>query len=95
MHDGIIRELINVRHVLEPKKNLMNLISLSMLDKARCSIRVESKVLKVLKGSMVLMKGDMANGLHILQEKTISYDVNIAQNQIQDKTYSWHLRLGI
>ena len=91
MHDGIVGELINVRHVLKLKRNL---ISLSMLDKARCSIRVESSVLKVLKGAIVLMKGDMANGLYKLQGKAVLGEVNIVQNHIQDKTYLWHLRLG-
>lgn len=65
---------MNVRHVLKLKRNL---ISLSMLDKARCSIRVESSVLKVLKGAIVLMKGDMANGLYKLQGKAILGEVNI------------------
>ena len=77
MHDGIVRELMNVRHIPELKRNL---ISLSMLDKAECSIRVESSVLKVLKGAMVLMKGDMANGLYILQGKVVSGEVNVVQN---------------
>ncbi|KAH9763262.1 hypothetical protein KPL70_001098 [Citrus sinensis] len=63
-------------------------------DKARCSIRVESSVLKVLKGAIVLMKGDMANGLYKLQGKAVLGEVNIVQNHIQDKTYLWHLRLG-
>ena len=37
MSDGIIRELDNVRHILELKRNL---ISLSMFDKAGCCIRL-------------------------------------------------------
>ena len=56
MSDGIIRELDNVRHILKLKRNL---ISLSMLDKAECSIRLESSSLKVIKGSLVLMKSEM------------------------------------
>lgn len=52
-HNGIIRELSHVRHVPELKRNL---ICLSMLNKAGCVIRLESSMLKVIKGFMVLMK---------------------------------------
>lgn len=60
MHNGIIRELPNVRHVPELKRSL---ISLSILDEPGCTIRVKASVLKFFKGFMVLMKGDMSNGL--------------------------------
>ena len=60
IYDGIIRELDGVRHVLELKRNLN---SLGVLDKAGCSIKVKSSALKVIRGSMVLMKGEMQNGL--------------------------------
>ena len=89
--DGIIRELDNVRHIPELKRNL---ISLSMLDKAWCSIRLESGSLKVIKGSLVLMKGEMHHGLYILQGTTISGDVGVVEKQEQDKTLLWHFRLG-
>lgn len=48
-----VKELINVKHMQE-------------LNKAGCINRVESSVLKVIKGSTVKMKGDMANGLYVL-----------------------------
>ena len=60
MHDGIIKELPIVRHVPELKKNL---ISLSILNEAGCTIRVQASVLKFFKGFMVLMKGDISNDL--------------------------------
>lgn len=63
MYDGIIRELSNMRHVSELERNL---ISLSMLNKVGCSIRVKSSMMKVIKESIVLMKSDMSNGLYIL-----------------------------
>lgn len=43
IHNGIIRELPNVRHVPELKRNL---ISLSILNEVGCSIRVKASVLK-------------------------------------------------
>lgn len=52
-HDGIIRELSRVRHVPELKRNLIFLI---FLDKVGFMITTESNILKVIKGSIVLMK---------------------------------------
>lgn len=61
-----------------------------MLDKA--SIRVKSNVLQIIKGSMALMKGDMSNGLYILQDTTILV-VIITINQSQDKILLWNIKL--
>lgn len=80
-----------MRHVPEVKRNL---ISLSMLDKAGCIIRVESSVLKVAKGSLVLMKSNTSNGFYALQNVAITCNVTVIVNQIQDKTLVWHLMSG-
>ncbi|KAH9671115.1 hypothetical protein KPL70_017228 [Citrus sinensis] len=64
MLDGMTSELANVRHVPDLKRNL---ISLGMLDKMGCLVKLESGTLKVMKGSMVLMKGSLSNGLYVLQ----------------------------
>ena len=53
MFDGTIRELANVRHFPDLKRNL---ISLGMLDKMGFVIKLESGTLKVLKGFMVVVK---------------------------------------
>lgn len=70
-----------------------NLISLGMLDNMGCSIKLESGTLKVMRGSMILMKGDMKNGLYVLQGTAVIGDVGVS-NQNLDKTMLWHLRLG-
>ncbi|KAH9780126.1 hypothetical protein KPL71_007968 [Citrus sinensis] len=90
MLDGTIRELANVRHVPDLKRNL---ISLGMLDKMGCVIKLESGILKVLKGSMVLMKGNLDNGLYVLQGSVVTGDVGVS-NQNLNKTLLWHFRLG-
>ena len=72
MFDGMIRELRDVRHVPDLKRNL---ISLGMLDKIGCLVKLESGTLKVLKGSMVVMKGNMSNGLYVLQGLAVTGDV--------------------
>ena len=51
--DGMIRELRDVRHVPEFKRNL---ISLGMLDKMGCLVKLELETLKVMKRLMVVMK---------------------------------------
>lgn len=82
LSNDTIRGIINVKHVPKLKRNL---ISLSMLDKIGCSIRVESSILKIVKRSIVLMKGDMINGLHIVQCTVKSGHAGIGKNQVQDK----------
>ncbi|KAH9670384.1 hypothetical protein KPL70_016970 [Citrus sinensis] len=75
MFDGMIRELRDVRHVPDLKRNL---ISLGMLDKIGCLVKLESGTLKVLKGSMVVMKGNMSNGLYVLQGSAVTGDAVVS-----------------
>ena len=62
MFDGMERTISDVRHVPGLKKNL---ISLGTLDKNGCRIACQGGVLKVIKGSLIVMKGKM-NGSCIL-----------------------------
>lgn len=91
MFDGMIKQLKDVRHMPELKKK--NLIPLSMLDKMGCSVKFESDTLKVIKGSMVLMRGYMNNGMYVFQGSVVTSDGEVS-NQNLDKTILWHLRLG-
>ena len=52
MFDGIVKTLGSVRHVSALKKNL---ISLGTLDTNGCSFMAKDGVIKVCKGSMVMM----------------------------------------
>ena len=90
MLDGMTRELANVRHVPDLKRNL---ISLGILYKMDCLVKLESGTLKVMRGSMVLIKGSLSNGLYVLQGIAITGAVGVS-NQSLDKTMMWHLRLG-
>jgi hypothetical protein len=56
MHDGIIRTLTYVRHILDMSKNL---ISLSTLDGKGYKYSGGDGVLKVSKGSLIVMRGDL------------------------------------
>ncbi|TYK07988.1 hypothetical protein E5676_scaffold265G001240 [Cucumis melo var. makuwa] len=59
-HDGMIRMLTNVRYVPELKRNL---VSLGELDRSGYTIKSESGVMKVTKGSLVKLRGTLRNGL--------------------------------
>ena len=91
MFDGIIRELREVRHIPDLKKNL---ISPGTLDQVGCSIKVEYGVMKVVRGSIVIMKWNKQNGLYVLQGTAVTGDVSILASLGLDKTLIWHLRLG-
>jgi hypothetical protein len=54
MFDGVVRTLCDVRHVPEVEKNL---ISLGTLDSNGYGYKSVSRVMKVTKGAMVVMKG--------------------------------------
>lgn len=56
--DGVERVLTGVRHFPELRRNLIY------------CIKIEGGVLKVIKGSMMVMKGSLENGLYLLQGKT-------------------------
>ena len=90
MFDGMIRELRDVKYVPKLKRNF---ISLGMLDKMRCLVKLESDILKVMKGSMVVMKENMSNGLYVLQGSAVTSEVAVT-NQNIDKSMLWHMRLG-
>jgi len=68
MHDGIVRILSNVRHVPNLKRNL---ISLGTLDSNGYKFPAEGGVLRVSKGSLVVMKGKKVDTLYILQGSTV------------------------
>ncbi|KAL6124202.1 hypothetical protein ACLB2K_076717 [Fragaria x ananassa] len=86
MHDGVVRKLENVRYIPKLRKNL---ISLGTLDKA--SYRYSSKEgrLKVIKGSLVVMKADIQpNNVYKLQGTTIIGGVAMSA-EVNDKTEQW------
>ncbi|KAG8501668.1 hypothetical protein CXB51_004714 [Gossypium anomalum] len=94
MFDGVVRTLSDVRHVLELKRNL---ISLSTLDSKWYRYTAESRVLKISKGSLVVMKGQKKTAkLYVLQGSTVTRDAAIASSSLSDDdiTKLWHMRLG-
>ncbi|KAH9782240.1 hypothetical protein KPL71_008811 [Citrus sinensis] len=90
MYDGMVRELTQVRHVPKLKKNL---ISIGMLDQTGCVIKAENGSLKVIRGSIVIMKSTKQNGLYVLNGHTTVGEASVTEKS-EDKARLWHLRLG-
>ncbi|KAG8481133.1 hypothetical protein CXB51_025928 [Gossypium anomalum] len=94
MFDGVVRTLSDVRYVPELKRNL---ISLSTLDSKGYRYTAESGVLKISKGSLVVMKGQRKTcQVYVLQGSTVTGDAAVASSSLSDDdiTKLWHMRLG-
>ena len=72
IHDGVTRTLTGVRHVPDLKRNL---ISLGTLESLGCKYTAESRVLKVSKGALVLLKAIRSGSLYILHRTTITSSI--------------------
>ena len=69
-HDGMTRTLTGVKHIPTMARNL---ISLSTLDYDRYKYKGGNKLLKVSKGSLIVMVGDMNSAkLYVLRGSTLS-----------------------
>lgn len=90
MHDGSSNILQQVRYVPELKRNL---ISLGTLESIGYSFKSENGIMKVLKGSLVVMKAMRKNSLYILLGNTILGGAASVEKHV-DKTLIWHQRLG-
>src|SRR5436190_531668 len=91
MFDGVIRS-IECWHVPGMKRNL---ISLSTLDSQGYTYHAEGGVLKVCRGSMVLIKGSLTSRLYDFQGSVISGEaVTASESNNQDLTQLWHLQLS-
>ncbi|KAL6205148.1 hypothetical protein ACLB2K_022411 [Fragaria x ananassa] len=86
MHDGVVRKLENVRYIPKLRKNL---ISLGTLDKAGYRYSSKEGRLKVIKGSLIVMMGDIQpNNVYKLQGTTIIGGVAMSA-EVNDKTEQW------
>ena len=69
MFDGIVRELKKVRYVPQLKRNLISVGALEMLGLV---VSIRDGVLKMTKGSMVVMKNVRQNNLYYLKGSTVT-----------------------
>ncbi|KAG8488964.1 hypothetical protein CXB51_016964 [Gossypium anomalum] len=94
MFDGVVKTLIDVRHVPELNRNL---ISLSTLDSKGYRYTAESGFFKISKGFLFVMKGQRKTAkLYVLQGSTVTGDAAVASSSLSDDdiTKLWHMRLG-
>ena len=69
MFDGMVRELKEVRYIPQVKKNLISVGTLEVLGHA---VSVRDGVLKITRGSMVVMKGVRRNNLYYLMGSMVT-----------------------
>lgn len=93
MFDGKVRTLTNVRHVPDLKKNL---VSLGALTANGCKFVGEGTDLKVVKGSLVMIKGQrFAANLYKMIGSTVTGDAAVgSEEEVEDTSKLWHMRLG-
>lgn len=90
LYDVTIKELKQVRFVLDLKRNM---ISLGMLDQMGYSVRIEYGKMVIIKGTETIMKGLRKNGVFVLDGETVTGEVGISINANIDSAKLWHLRL--
>jgi len=84
MLDGMVQELRELRYVPQLKRNL---ISVGALEALGLKVSVRDGVLKMTRGSMVLLKGVRRNNLYYLKGSTTTEQVSTSINS--DDDYTW------
>ena len=83
MFDGMVRELKDVRYVPQLKRNL---ISVGALKALGLEVSIRNGVLKMVKGSMVVLKGVRRNNLYYLKGSMVTGQVATSINSDNDCT---------
>ena len=91
MFDGMVRELKEVRYVPQLKRNL---ISVGALEALGLVVSIKEGVLKMTKGSMVVLKAIRRKNLYYLNGSIVIGQVAASTNSDEDSTRVWHMRLG-
>ena len=81
MFDEMVRELKEVRYVPQLKRNLISVGALEILD---LEVSIRDGVLKMTKGSMVVLKGVRRNILYYLKGSTVTGQVTTSTDADDD-----------
>ncbi|XP_020270866.1 uncharacterized protein LOC109846053 [Asparagus officinalis] len=73
---------------------MKNIISLGTLEAAGYRVILDDATVKVMNGSMVVMRGVRENNLYYLKGKTITGGLAASITTDEDTTTLWHMRLG-
>ena len=79
MFDGMVRELKKVRYVPKLKRKL---ISVSTLEALGLKVSIRDGVLKMIRGSMVILKGIRCNNLYYLKGSMVTRQVRLLSIQM-------------
>ena len=73
-----------------------NLLSIEQLDDLGCKTHIESGILKVVKGALMLIKAEniKVNLYMLLRDMFQEADALVASNSQQKTTILWHRKLG-
>ena len=95
LHDGIVRNLMEVRYVLDLKKNL---IFVGFLESKGFKITMENGILKVSYGAFVALRATHKRNMYFLDGITIvggaTTTSDITRGVSLDTTRLWHMLLG-
>lgn len=64
------------------------------MDQSGCTFKSKLGKLRVAKGSLIMMKDVIKNGLYTLIGKTIISETSSIHIKMEDKVMLWHRRLG-
>ena len=92
-HDGSTRVLTDVRYIPKLEKNL---ISLGTLESKGFTIILQNRILKVVSGALVVMKGIRRNNLYLYQGSTaVGTAAAVSEaDKVAEMSRLWHMRLG-
>ena len=91
MFDGVVKMSCDIRHVSEMEKNL---VSLGTLDLNGYGYKSVGGVMKITKGVMVVMKGQInLKNIYKLLGSTVVGGIASIESK-SDCTVLWHMRLG-
>ena len=91
MFDGMVKELKGVRYVPQLKRNL---ISVGALEASGMVISVRDGDLRMIKGSMVVMKGVRRGNLYYLKGSTITDQVETLSSSDDGGPEVWQGKVG-
>jgi len=89
--DGIVRELKEVRYVPQLKRNLISVGALEALD---LMVSIRDGILKMTKGSMVVMKSVRQRNLYCLKGSTVTGQVETSISSDDDCIKLWQMKVG-
>ena len=92
MFDGTVRTIKKVQHVNGLKKNLL---SLGQIDNLGCKTHIENMIMKIARGTLVLIKAEKISANMFILKREILQEVNacVASNR-EESIMMWHLNLG-